>query len=89
MKKNLPVAILFVLIAVSILGIGNRVSAAADSAADFYKKNVVTMVVGLDPGGGSDYAGRLLASYWSAATDGGAMIVKNMTGAGGLVATNS
>ena len=65
-----------------------RASAAADSAADFYKKNVVTMVVGLNPGGGSDYAGRLLASYWSAATDGGAMIVKNMTGAGGLVATN-
>ena len=71
MKKILPVAILFVLIAVSILGIGNKVSAAADSAADFYKKNVVTMVVGLNPGGGSDYAGRLLASYWSAATDGG------------------
>ena len=88
MKKNLPAAFIFVLIVVSILGLVAKESAAADSAADFYRKNVVTMVVGLNPGGGSDYAGRLLASYWSAATDGGAMIVKNMTGAGGLVATN-
>jgi tripartite-type tricarboxylate transporter receptor subunit TctC len=88
MKKILPVSLMTVLAVSLILGIWSRSSAAAESAADFFKRNVVTMVIGFNPGAGSDYAGRLLASYWSAATDGGAMIVKNMTGAGGLVATN-
>ncbi len=59
-----------------------------ESAAEFYKKNVVTMIVGYAAGGGSDYAGRILASFWPDATDGGAMIVKNMVGGGGLVACN-
>lgn len=62
-------------------------SAKAESAAEFYKDNVVTMVVGYSPGGGSDYGARLLASYWNEVT-GGAMVVKNMPGAGGLLALN-
>lgn len=61
---------------------------AAATAAEFYKKSTVTLICPMTPGAGSDYAARLLASYWPDATDGGAMIVKNMTGGGGLVGTN-
>jgi len=88
MKKVLPIVLMIMSIGSLIFGTWATSGAAPVSAAEFYKKNVVTMVIGFNPGGGSDYAGRLLASYWSAATDGGAMIVKTMTGAGGLVATN-
>jgi tripartite-type tricarboxylate transporter receptor subunit TctC len=61
---------------------------AAVTAAEFYKNNTVTLICPMTPGAGSDYAARLLASYWPDATDGGAMIVKNMEGGGGLVGAN-
>lgn len=61
--------------------------AATESPADFYKKNTVTILVNSKPGGGSDFMGRLFATYWSKVT-GGRMIVKNEDGGGGLVAIN-
>jgi tripartite-type tricarboxylate transporter receptor subunit TctC len=61
---------------------------AAESAAEFYKKSTVSLICPFNPGAGSDYAARLVASYWPDATDGGAMIVKNMTGGGGLLGSN-
>jgi tripartite-type tricarboxylate transporter receptor subunit TctC len=88
MKRILPFGVVMVLVAGFIFNICPPPVAEAASAADFYKKNVVTAVVGYTPGGGSDYAARLLASYWSAATDGGAMVIRNMPGAAGLMATN-
>jgi len=88
MKRILSFGVAMVLVAGLIFSICPQPVAEATSAADFYKKNVVTVVVGYSPGGGSDYAARLLASYWPDATDGGAMIVKNMPGAGGLLGTN-
>lgn len=88
MKRILQLGLVMVSVAGLIFSICSQPVAEAASAADFFKKNVVTIIVGYSPGGGSDYAARLLASYWPDATDGGAMIVKNMPGAGGLVATN-
>ena len=88
MKKFFASVLMIVLASGLVVGGFTQQAAEAAGAADFYKNNVVKMYIGYSPGGGSDYAGRLLASYWSDATDGGAMIVKNMTGAGGLLATN-
>jgi tripartite-type tricarboxylate transporter receptor subunit TctC len=87
MKRFLTIVLMIVLVSVLIFGVSAKSVAGPVSAAEFYKKNVVTMLVGFNPGGGSDYGGRLLASYWTAAT-GGAMVVKNKTGGGGIVATN-
>jgi len=61
--------------------------ASAGSAADFYKDNTVTLLCAMSPGGSMDIAARLYASFWSQVT-GGNMIVKNMTGGGGLVGLN-
>ncbi len=61
---------------------------AAGSPAEFFKNNTVTLICPMAAGAGSDYAARLFASYWTDAT-GGAMIVKNVTGGGGLVGTNN
>lgn len=60
---------------------------AGVSAADFYKANVVTLIVPYSPGGGADFAARLFANYWTETT-GGRMIVDNKSGAGGVVGAN-
>lgn len=61
--------------------------AAPKNPADFYAQKTVTLTVISKPGGGGDFAARLLASYWTEAT-GGTMVVKNITGAGGLLGIN-
>ncbi|MBI4186458.1 MAG: hypothetical protein HY530_03000 [Chloroflexi bacterium] len=57
------------------------------SAADFYKDKRITMYVAYAPGGGVDYTARIFASFWTATT-GGAMVVENKPGAGGLAMAN-
>lgn len=64
-----------------------HVLAAPMSAADFFAKKTVKIIVGFGPGGGTDYVARIFASYWTEVT-GGSMVVKNMPGAGGIVAAN-
>ena len=77
------------LVAILALGVGACApSSESMNAADFYKNNTTTCVVTFSPGGGVDFGARLVASYWSEVTDGPAMKVKNMTGAGGLVGGN-
>lgn len=63
--------------------------AAAQKADDFYAKNKLTIVVGGDPGGAHDAYARLLARHLAQHLSGTpAIIVQNMTGAGGVVAAN-
>jgi tripartite-type tricarboxylate transporter receptor subunit TctC len=60
--------------------------AAAD---DFYQSKRITLVVGFNPGGGIDTAGRLIAKHLSRFIPGNPGItVQNMEGAGGVVAAN-
>ena len=62
-------------------------SQASPAVADFFKQNQVNVVVGFAAGGGTDYAARLVANFWTNVT-GGSAIVKNMPGGGGIVASN-
>ena len=57
MKKLLSVALAFA----CVLAMATSSLAAAESPAEFYKKNKITLVVGSKPGGGSDIGGRLIA----------------------------
>jgi len=63
-------------------------SPAAVTPADFFGKNTVTILVGWAAGGGNDFAARLVAAFWPD-TFGGDARVKNVTGGGGIVATNT
>jgi tripartite-type tricarboxylate transporter receptor subunit TctC len=75
---------------VLILGIAVAIcakQAPAESAADFYKKNMVNLIVPHSPGGGTDFNARLFAAFWPKVT-GGKMVVRNMPGGGTLVGTN-
>jgi tripartite-type tricarboxylate transporter receptor subunit TctC len=61
----------------------------ADAVADFYKGKSVTLVVSSSSGGGYDALGRVVARYLGKHIPGQpTVIVRNMPGAGGIVATN-
>jgi tripartite-type tricarboxylate transporter receptor subunit TctC len=63
--------------------------APAQSPADFFKGQTITIYVGLSPGGGYDVNARIVARYLGRYIPGQPqIIVKNMPGAGGLVMTN-
>src|SRR3972149_1723027 len=95
MKGGLVMQKLFTGLAISILnlllilGVLNPESAKASTAADFYAKKTVNVVVPFGAGGGVDYIARLFARYWPELVPGGTMLIKNMTGSGGIRGTNS
>lgn len=64
-------------------------SARAQSVADFYRGQSISMVVSSSPGGGYDTLSRAVAKYLGKHIPGNpAVIVRNMPGAGGILAMN-
>src|ERR1043166_7095217 len=64
--------------------------ALAQSPADFYHGKTVTMIVSSATGGGYDTPSRMIAAFLGKHIPGNPqVIVRNMAGAGGLVATNN
>ena len=63
--------------------------AAELPAAPFYQGKIITLLIGTEPGGGTDRLGRLIAKYIAKFIPGKpTVIIKNMSGAGGLVPSN-
>jgi tripartite-type tricarboxylate transporter receptor subunit TctC len=60
---------------------------ATQTAEDFYKNNAVTLVINGSVGGGTDYAGRVFASYWGETIGGPAMMTLVKPGMGGIEGT--
>ncbi len=61
----------------------------AQSPADFYKGQTVTIILSSAPGGGYDAVARTLAAHLPKHIPGNpTVVVKNMAGAGGIVAAN-
>ena len=74
------------IVAIGALGVA---PALAQSPAEFYKGKTVTLLISSAAGGGYDTLARTIASYLGRHIPGApAIIVKNMAGAGGIVATN-
>ncbi len=89
MKKKLIANVVRSAIGATALcfGIG---AANAQSPADFYRGKTVTVIVGYGPGGGYDIYSRLLARHLGNHIPGGPnVIVQNMPGAAGVVASNN
>jgi tripartite-type tricarboxylate transporter receptor subunit TctC len=62
---------------------------SAQSVAEFYKGKTIRMVVASDPGGGYDVYARTFAPHFARHLPGQpSIIVQNMQGAGGVLATN-
>lgn len=59
----------------------------AQTAAEFYAKNPLVIVVTSSPGGSSDYIGRLVSAYWSIYS-GGLSKVENRPGGGNVIGVN-
>ncbi len=86
MFLNVMRPILLPLIAAATLG---AQSASADPVADFYKGKTITLLISSAAGGGYDALARTIAPYLGRHVPGSpSVIVKNMSGAGGIVATN-
>src|SRR6266581_2144964 len=63
--------------------------ALAQTPAEFYRGKTITMVVSSASGGGYDAISRVLANHLGRHIPGNPqVVVRNMTGAGGIVATN-
>ena len=78
-------------LAASVLALVGLCSAAAQAqpAAEFYKGKTIAMVVSSSAGGGYDVLSRTVARYLPRHIPGAPIIaVRNMPGAGGIVATN-
>lgn len=73
-------------VAAAIIAVATACSpATAQSAADFYRGNTVTLVVGSGPGGGFDLSARLTAQFIGKYIPGNpTVVVQNMPGASGL-----
>ena len=84
MRKNIKI---FSMVLVAVVVFGTYGIATAESAADFYKKQTVTFIITYGPGGGTDVGGRIIAKHWKKLT-GGKMVIRNLTGAGGIRAMN-
>jgi tripartite-type tricarboxylate transporter receptor subunit TctC len=64
--------------------------AFAQSPAEFYKGKTVTLLISSATGGGYDTLARTIANYLGKHIPGApSVIVKNMAGAGGIIATNN
>ena len=64
-------------------------TAKADPVEDFYHGKTISMVVSSSPGGGYDALARVVARYLGKHIPGNpSVIVRNMPGAGGIVATS-
>jgi tripartite-type tricarboxylate transporter receptor subunit TctC len=64
-------------------------AARADDAAEFYRGRTITLVAGFNVGGGADAYARIIARHLGAHIPGGpAVVVKNMQGAGSVLAAN-
>jgi tripartite-type tricarboxylate transporter receptor subunit TctC len=77
-------------IAIAVLAVGlGAYPLAADPVADFYAGKTVNLLIGSQPGGGFDIAGRLLGRHIGRFIPGEPAIVpQNMQGAGGLRMAN-
>lgn len=63
-------------------------SQSGSSAAEFYKGKTVTIIVPFSPGGGFDQYPRLAQPALEKYMPGTAVVVENVTGAGGIVGSN-
>lgn len=71
----------------ALLAVGLVPTALAQTVEEFYRGNVITILVGGNPGGGYDLTARLLARHMASRIPGEpTIIVENIPGAGGAVA---
>ena len=72
-----------------LLAAASVTGARADPVADFYKGRTVSLIVSTSVGGGYDILGRAVSRFLGRHVPGNpTVIVRNMAGAGGIVATN-
>jgi tripartite-type tricarboxylate transporter receptor subunit TctC len=76
-------------VSLCLAGLAASAPARADAIEDFYKGRTLSLVVSSSTGGGYDTLARMLTKYVSRHLPGTPnIVIRNMPGAGGIVATN-
>src|SRR6266567_5805094 len=84
-----PGAKIALIAALGLAALGGGVSGAAAQGAVSFKGKTVTLLIGSDPGGGTDASGRLIALHLRKYLPGEPnIVVQNMPGASGITALN-
>jgi len=78
-RKILWVLFVFLLILTAV---------STGQAKPFYEGKTIKIIVGYKPGGGYDFYGRFVAKFMQKYLPGSTMIVKNVPGAGSVIACN-
>ncbi len=86
MRKSIIIITVLVLSLMLFVGACAPKEEAA-TVEDFYRDNRVTLIANGGQGGGTTYSARLFASYWTE-YGGGPMLVKVMSGGGGIEGLN-
>jgi tripartite-type tricarboxylate transporter receptor subunit TctC len=88
-NREKPMIRLVFAVALLVAGTFASTPALAQSVADFYRGKTIEIIVGYAPGGGYDQAARVLARHMGRHVPGTpAFIVRNMPGAGSVLAAN-
>lgn len=83
-RRTRRIEIIFLLLISILLGFQTTSTAAEKSAADFFKRATIRIIVPFAPGGTGDTCARVPALFFGKYT-GARVIVENMPGAGGYV----
>jgi tripartite-type tricarboxylate transporter receptor subunit TctC len=84
MRRAISISILF-----AFLVQGHSTAPRAQSPGEFFRGKTILMIIPIGPGGAYDAYGRLVAQYLPKHVPGNpAILVQNMPGAGGVVASN-
>ena len=88
-RLNKFLAFMIVASAIALASVGNASAQSGQSVEDFYRGKQVRFITGYSAGGLFDSATRIFARHLGKFIPGNPSIwVDNMTGAGGLIATN-
>jgi tripartite-type tricarboxylate transporter receptor subunit TctC len=88
-RLNQCLAIMIVVLAMALATAGNASAQSGDSVAEFYRGKQLRFITGYSAGGIFDTATRMFARHVGKFIPGNPNVrVDNMTGAGGLIATN-
>jgi tripartite-type tricarboxylate transporter receptor subunit TctC len=89
MERRMKLGVSLALLAGLVAAVLSGPAARADDTADFYRGRTLSLIAGFNVGGGADAYARVIARHLGAHIPGGpAVVVKNMQGAGSVLAAN-
>jgi tripartite-type tricarboxylate transporter receptor subunit TctC len=82
------VSVCFVMVLMIVMFMTTGANSTEPTPEEFYKGKTITFIVPYPPGGSFDLTGRVIGPYLQKHTGAAAVVIKNVTGGGGVTGTN-